>query len=316
MKRVLFVAGLAVCLSLVAAFPGNAVILVVSPHPDDDVLMASGVTYEAAERGEPVIVAYMTNGDFEGSGKGCLRQQEAVRAQVDYLKNTEDRLIFLGYPDGHLREFFTDCPRASDRCSSPSSGRSATYGSRGLGRADYHTYRFGSPAPYNLPNALMDLGQIITDFRPDDIIVTSEFDVHPDHSTTYAMLSLALEDVRERLPRYAPIVHKTVVHWDYPKWPLPANPSERMSEPAGLGGAASLDWNRRESIESPGAMQSLDYPRNPKYMAISCHGSQGGATGFLAWFLHKDEVFWIDTPTGGAASLQSRLTRLGHKPVS
>src|SRR5688500_7567672 len=75
----------------------RADILVVAPHPDDDIIMASGVVQRALARNEPVWVVYVTNGDFAGVSTGTLRQGEAVAAQAA-LGLDEDRLIFLGYP--------------------------------------------------------------------------------------------------------------------------------------------------------------------------------------------------------------------------
>jgi len=67
-------------------------ILVVAPHPDDDVIIASGVINAANQRGENVTVVFMTNGDFVRLGD--LRQDEAVHAQTSVLGTPENNLIF------------------------------------------------------------------------------------------------------------------------------------------------------------------------------------------------------------------------------
>lgn len=114
---------------------GRAKVLVIAPHPDDDVITAAGITYRAVNRGEPVKIVYVTNGDlFFGTQQGFLRQSEAVTAQVDFLKMIEDDLIFLGYPDGYLVEIFQDFTEIDDQLTTPY-GQSTTYGNRVLGQS-------------------------------------------------------------------------------------------------------------------------------------------------------------------------------------
>src|SRR5262245_39556072 len=90
-------------------------ILVLAPHPDDEVLGAGGVLREAVERGIPVRVVFLTNGDsnewsFLAYRKrpvvlpravlamGAIRQREAVLATESLGVPAAD-LSFLGYPD-------------------------------------------------------------------------------------------------------------------------------------------------------------------------------------------------------------------------
>src|SRR6185436_19732439 len=77
-------------------------VMVVAPHPDDDVITASGVVRRAVLRGETVRVVYVTNGDYAGTSYGFQRQGEAVGAEAQ-LGVPESNLIFLGYPDGSLK---------------------------------------------------------------------------------------------------------------------------------------------------------------------------------------------------------------------
>ena len=79
-------------------------LLVVAPHPDDELLMAAGVIASAKARGEQVKIVVMTNGDYSGPTVGLLRQNETVLGLIQYLGVTEDDVIFLGYPDGGLAD--------------------------------------------------------------------------------------------------------------------------------------------------------------------------------------------------------------------
>ena len=87
------------CAAALLIGPAHASVLVIAPHPDDDILAAAGVIHRAVGH-EEVTVVFMTNGDVNGIAQGLLRQGEAVTAQVQHLGTTEDDLIFLGYPDG------------------------------------------------------------------------------------------------------------------------------------------------------------------------------------------------------------------------
>jgi len=95
-------------LALAASLPwasASAGVLVLAAHPDDDVVTAAGVINRAVGF-EEVTVVFVTNGDVNGTSQGYLRQGEAVKAQVENLGTSEDDLIFLGYPDGRLKEVF------------------------------------------------------------------------------------------------------------------------------------------------------------------------------------------------------------------
>jgi hypothetical protein len=57
-------------------------ILIIAPHPDDDVLYGAGIAYDARARGTAVKVVYLTNGDLFGVAAGLARQDEAVHGQM------------------------------------------------------------------------------------------------------------------------------------------------------------------------------------------------------------------------------------------
>jgi LmbE family N-acetylglucosaminyl deacetylase len=275
--------------------PVYAQILVVAPHPDDDVLTAAGVILHALQAGEPVTVVYITNGENRKTPDGRLRQTEAVAGQRR-LGLAEEHLIFLGYPDAYLTQILTRCLHPDDGLVTALQ-QSTTYGNRGLGRMDYHTYRFGQPATYNRPNIIADLADILGAKLPAHIYVPAQFDTHPDHSATYQLLKLALIAAHARTPDYVPIVHKTIVHWTHRPWHHPMDASALFAEIPGLA-ATGLVWEKRESLNVPLAMQSPDLSVNPKYLAIAAHASQGGIRGYLKSYVHQDEFFWAENILG------------------
>ena len=280
---------------LCSARPLQAKILMVAPHPDDDVITSSGIIAQAVARGEPVHVVFMTNGDATGAVAGYQRQGEAVAGE-SILGVPENNLIFLGYPDAGLSTIYSKFIAQGTRFVSPN-GISATYGNRGLGRLDYHTYRFGAAADYNRANILTDLQDILTTFQPDHIMVTSEFDAHPDHSTTYQLVKLAVVAVNKSNPGYVPTIHKTMVHWNDGAWPPPMDPTSYFTPIPNLTPDSGLAWSNRESLDVPLSMQSNTCTSNPKCQAIEAHASQGGI-GSLGGYLHKDEYFFVENVVG------------------
>jgi LmbE family N-acetylglucosaminyl deacetylase len=276
--------------------------MVIAPHPDDDVLIASGIVSHANARGDEVKIIFMTNGDVHGVTDGLRRQNEAVAGQVLFLGTVENDLIFLGYPDGGLQPM---CANYLSLTSSylGSNGRIETYGARGLGRVDYHTYRTGAPALYNRPNIIGDLQSVIASYLPDHILTLSQYDRHADHSTTNQLVKLATSAVMAAQPDYQPTLHTTIVWLDNsslpPAWPQPANPTTYHVTAPNF--PAALSWQRRESIDVPVAMQAPMLSINAKYHAIDQH--QAGAQTYLGRFIHKDEIFWAERLGSGPLPL-------------
>ena len=274
-------------------------ILIVAPHPDDDILYGAGVAANAISSGVNVKVLYMTNGDYyEGVSGGLTRQNDAVQAQTAYIGTTENDLVFLGYPDAGMSRLLYNYPDAGDLYVNRF-GVSATYGSRGLGRSDYHYYRFGNHAPYNGASVRQDLASVLVTYRPDDIYTTGPFDEHTDHAATYEFVRAAVVARMAADGSYAPTLHQTIVHWQGDLvWPAPTNPQTDMVEPPGLS-QTGLSWSARESLVVPAAMQNPTLSANPKYLALIEHSSDF-AYGHLSRFIHRDEVFWAERFTGGA----------------
>ena len=301
----LVLAFLAATALLFAAIVDNAeaagkTVLIVAPHPDDDLLYGAGVAARALANGDTVKVVFMTNGDLLGAT--TVREVEGVNAQTQYIGTTEDDLMFLGYPDGGLWHILHWQPSATDVYVARQ-GTSATYGIRGLGRTDYHNYRFGTHATYNRANILADLEDILATYRPDDVYTTSQYDGASDHAATRWLVKTALAARVTADPTYAPTFHTTFVDWPHSSdWPASMNAAADFTEPSGLSSYTPLVWSARESFPVPTAMQSTDYPTNPKYLAVNAHVSQGGTSGILGRYIHRDEFFWVDPIVAAANS--------------
>jgi LmbE family N-acetylglucosaminyl deacetylase len=81
-------------------------VLVVAPHPDDDVIGCGGSIIKHVKAGKKVKIAYVTSGDA-GSLKytkeelGRMREEEAPRG-ANILGVPADQLVFLRAPDGYV----------------------------------------------------------------------------------------------------------------------------------------------------------------------------------------------------------------------
>jgi LmbE family N-acetylglucosaminyl deacetylase len=296
-----FATGLLALACLGIARPARADVLVVAPHPDDDLITSAGVMLRARQAGETVRVMFMTNGDISGMTSGLMRQDEAVAAET-LLGVAEGNMIFLGYPDGGLQDlrgpFFS-----SSTAMTGNSGLNHTFGDRGLGGMDYHRFAFGASANNNGTNVVTDIASVLSTYRPSDIFVTSEFDQHPDHAATYQFVIDGIASARSGSPSYNPTVHKTIVWNDFSNtdaWPLAQDPTTYNIEPPGLLSRTGLVWSQREALDVPLDAQLTPLTANLKWRAINAHGSQGGAGlgSYIGQFVHKDEWFFTARATG------------------
>jgi len=202
---------------------GPGVLWVVAPHPDDEALFGAAPLWTAVAEGRPVRVIVVTNGDLGCGRDGYLRERETVAAMA-VLGVPEDRVAFLGYPDGLLSRL-GDLPlppleRRDDR---GAGGEGATtYAARGEGGLDVHARLTGSAGAYVAENAVADLAALLERDRPSDVFTAHPIDDHPDHAATYVLLRRALERARpEGLPR----IHRALVHAGA-CWPNGSDPSE------------------------------------------------------------------------------------------
>jgi LmbE family N-acetylglucosaminyl deacetylase len=259
-------------------------ILVLAPHPDDEVLGAGGVLREAVRRGLPVRVVFLTNGDsnewsFLAYHKrpvvfpravlamGSMRQREALTAAATLGVPARD-LSFLGYPDYGTLSIW----RAHWSARPPSRGR--------LTRATavpYPTaYRPG--APFKGEEILADLEAILREFRPTRIFVSHPADHHPDHAALYLFTRVALWDLQGEV---AATLHPFLVH--YPRWPREKGfrPGQELAPPSKL--LAGFRWQSRELTG-----EDVDAKR----LALAAHHTQYGySASRLLPFVRTNELY-------------------------
>lgn len=88
----------------------SAPAIVFSPHPDDETLGCGGTILRKRKAGAPVTVVFMTDGSashrrfLSGEELKCRRSGEALAACAA-LGVEPDRVLFLEFADGRLKEF-------------------------------------------------------------------------------------------------------------------------------------------------------------------------------------------------------------------
>jgi LmbE family N-acetylglucosaminyl deacetylase len=219
------------CFSTAFAEPASD-LLVIAPHPDDEVIGCAGVIMRALEAKRQVTVVILTNGDGHEQltaavsrkergqltpedfiQAGALRQGHSVNA-AKRLGVPSDDLIFLGYPDGGLEKMWRMEGGAAYR--QMFTQKSETYG---LIARDYHSLTYGSPASYLKANVVADLADVIRARKPQEVFVTHESDRHGDHRAAFWLAREALRAVGYQGRFLAFVVHGN---------PLPQEPALRL----------------------------------------------------------------------------------------
>jgi len=180
-------------------------LIVVSPHQDDETIMAGGLLYRAAHDGSTKIdIIYVTAGDAAGIAGPCredseeekkrkiieLREEE-TRAACRVLGIAPSQIHFLRHPDKGLVE--------KSRLS--------------YGRRVDELTEAGEQAVAHVVDLLPRL--VPPNAASLLVITTSFWDGHPDHRTTYHAARSAAEVVRIQRGIPVTILH-AIVHDDIP----------------------------------------------------------------------------------------------------
>ena len=248
-------------------------ILVLAPHPDDEVLGAGGVIQRSLAMGLPVKVVFFTYGDsnqwsfllyrkhpvlMPGAVRkmGLVRRDEAVSASR-VLGLNPGQLAFLGYPDfGTMNIWFSH------------------WGSRPpfrsfMTRVNAVPYQgaFRPGAAYKGEEIVADLRAIIRQFKPTKTFISHPADHNGDHLSLYLYTRVALWDEKMdgRAQLFPYLVH--YIGWPKPKGFVPGDqaPPETLR--------SSVLWTEyrltpQEFAAKKRALQAhrSQYRSSPKYL--------------------------------------------------
>ena len=185
-------------------------LLIIAPHPDDEILACAGLVQQAKENGAKVHMLYVTNGAHnlisllyykirhkkeilirtrkEFVELGRIRRKESIKA-CGYLGVEEKNLIFLGYPDAGILKIFSkhwgEVPAYVDVLSRKS-----------CVEIDGHLNPLAS---YKGENILNDIKKVILKVKPTKIFIPSSFDSHEDHIGSYLFCILALGELSAKI---------------------------------------------------------------------------------------------------------------------
>jgi LmbE family N-acetylglucosaminyl deacetylase len=267
-------------------------VLVVAPHPDDEVLAAGGLMQRVRRAGGTVRVVYLTDGDGykEGvkledtdnkvSSKDYLgygrRRQHEARSALKVLGIESSAATFLSFPDHGLcrltRTYWSDRRRPYR---SPYTRRDRPP----------HADTFAGDMEYRGEDLTQELAQIIGEYRPTLILVPRKEDQHEDHCAAWFFVADALSDVSRVHKDYAPDLVNYIVHFN--DWPFRYNVAP-LDPPPGLRGGAS-GWIRFPL--TPAEVQA-------KRSALYRYKTQVRAMGwFLDGFARSNELFSRPAPS-------------------
>jgi len=258
-------------------------ILVLAPHPDDEVLGVGGVIQRAVALHLPIKIVFLTYGDSNQwsfflyrrhpvffpaavENMGLMRHDEAINASR-ILGVGPQNLIFLGYPDfGTLNIWYYHWDQRPAYRSIMTRVKAVPY--KGA-------YRFG--APYKGEEIVRDLRSILRDFKPTKIFVSHPADHNGDHLGLYLYLRVALWDEgMEGASLYPYLIH-------YLTWPKPKgfHPEKDLRPPEALAGDEL--W-RQYYLSAP--------QLETKKKALQAHKSQYfSSPKYLLSFVKFNELF-------------------------
>ena len=175
-------------------------VLVIVPHPDDELSIAGGLVSRLVKNGYVVKVVIVTNGDAEILGE--IRIKESIKG-LSILGVKRQNIIFLGY--GNRWEGNTHIYNKDDKEILCSLAKYKTTYSIATHR-EYHYKKYKEPAMYKRENLFDDMKCCIEDVHA-EIIICVDFDSHPDHRATSLLFEECMGEII-MCTDYRPIILK------------------------------------------------------------------------------------------------------------
>lgn len=161
-------------------------ILVISPHPDDEILCCASTMSKALKQNKDVFIVYFTDGDgLEINAKqaskayGKTRRSESQTA-AQKLGIPSQNLFFLNFPDQGLSELgarTSASPFTAQRSSNAQSYKPKT--------------------PYTRAGLKQNLRGILKQIKPHTVYTPSIQDKHPDHRAATLITHSLLKELQQ-----------------------------------------------------------------------------------------------------------------------
>lgn len=282
-------------------------ILILAPHPDDEVIACGGVIQQALNIGAQVKIVYLTEGQhnpislivykkkllFKNRQRqfielGRIRRKESIDA-MNLLGIDRSRLIFLDYPDQGTRSIFVDHWGEGNEYKDSLTGLEQTIEGEGL----------VSHSPYLAEAILNDTENVIRKFKPTKIFCSHPLDQNSDHIAFYLFLKAALLELQNEIQK--PQIYLYIVH--YRHWPTHRgfHPNKILSVPKKI---AKLDLNWFILKLNPWQVER-------KKQALMKFKSQTGySKSYLLSFVRSNELFSDDLKTNNTFKGRGKLKRV------
>jgi LmbE family N-acetylglucosaminyl deacetylase len=283
-------------------------VLVLAPHPDDEVIGCGGVIQKAVAMGLPLRVVFLTYGDANEwsflvyrkrpvvmpkavRAMGVVRHDEAMAA-ASALGVATNQLTFLGYPDFGALDIWNE-----------HWGVRAPYRSL-LTRVTAVPYASAlrPGAPNKGEEILRDVTTVLREFRPTKVFVSHPADHNPEHRALYLFTCVALWDLETEM---RPEVYPYWIHIN--GWPGPRGfrPTAALEPPV---------LYRDEIAWKTLPLSSVEIKH--KRAAVEAYTSQYKSSGnYLLSFVRANELFGDFPPF--TLQARARMAKLSpHTPAA
>ena len=254
-------------------------VLIVAPHPDDEVLCCAGLLQRAAELQIPARVAFVTNGDGSRTAQVFKTLREPLARDNDLFSLAQQRQIealgalqqlgiaaesadFLGFPDGGLTALLEGAPN---------------YYSSTTRRNHVAYPRAYAPGAHYDGATLLDVtARLFDEWKPTRVYTSHPLDTHRDHAATFHLCREVLERLNSSARLQSCLVH-------YGVWPVPngLHPELALAPPAAL--LKRRAWTSLALSESEIAA---------KLAALECYESQlVSLPRYLRAFVRANEIY-------------------------
>ncbi len=248
-------------------------IVVLAPHPDDEILGCTSVLKNHAESNLWVIL--VTNGDCFGKVSSEIRMKESQQA-LSLLNIPKDNIIVLGFGDTgmNLKESFLYRLFYSDPNTVIKSNVSAHTYHPIDGEQEWYYQKMHKHAQYTRHDFLHSLITVLEYCKPDEIYVSSQYDKHGDHRALYWFLLETLAQLNLSV-----IIKQYIIHGGNDKrWPK--RNKDDFSKPPCCNDKL---WHNR--------IISNEFDPEEKYKLINIFQSQITTSGYLLSFAKRTEFF-------------------------